>query len=108
MLNTLRLTSGFELRLFTDNTGLLLNLILPLLNKAKAQGLLEYNTQRIYPTERGLQYLNDLQTLFLDPKINKNQLLFWLEYRDYTQAKIDFHLLSIDFYQKNKIILISS
>jgi hypothetical protein len=37
---------------------------------------LEYNTQRIYPTERGLQYLNDLQTLFLDPKINKNQRLF--------------------------------
>ena len=76
MLNTLRLTSGFESRLFADNTGLSLNLILPLLNKAKAQGLLEYNTQRIYPTERGLQYLNDLQTLFLDPKINKNQRLF--------------------------------
>ena len=76
MLNTLRLTSGFESRLFADNTGLSLNLILPLLKKAKAQGLLEYNTQRIYPTERGLQYLNDLQTLFLDPKINKNQRLF--------------------------------
>jgi putative oxygen-independent coproporphyrinogen III oxidase len=76
MLNTLRLTDGFESRLFADNTGLSLNLILPLLNKAKEQGLLGYNTDRIYPTEKGLQYLNDLQSLFLNPKINKNQLLF--------------------------------
>jgi len=76
MLNTLRLTDGFESKLFADNTGLSLNLILPLLNKAKEQGLLEYNTKRIYPTAKGLQYLNNLQTLFLNPKINKNQLLF--------------------------------
>lgn len=76
MLNTLRLTDGFESKLFADNTGLPLNLILPLLNKAKEQGLLGYDTKRIYPTKKGLQYLNDLQMLFLNPKINKNQLLF--------------------------------
>lgn len=76
MLNTLRLTDGFESKLFADNTGLSLNLILPILNKAKEQGLLEYDAIRIYPTKKGLQYLNDLQSLFLNPKINKNQLLF--------------------------------
>lgn len=76
MLNTLRLTHGFETRLFADNTGLSLNLILPLLNKAKQQGLLVFDASRISPTEKGLQYLNDLQSLFLNPKINKNQLLF--------------------------------
>jgi len=76
MLNTLRLTDGFESKLFADNTGLSLNFILPIMNKAKELGLLGYNSKRIYPTKKGLQYLNNLQSLFLDPKINKNQLLF--------------------------------
>jgi putative oxygen-independent coproporphyrinogen III oxidase len=76
MLNTLRLTQGFESRLFTDNTGLSLNTILPLLNQAKKIGLLNYDAARIFPTEKGLQYLNDLQSIFLNPKINKNQPLF--------------------------------
>ena len=76
MLNTLRLTGGFESKLFADNTGLSLNLVLPLLNQAKEQGLMGYDSKHIYPTEKGLQYLNDLQALFLNPKLNKNQLLF--------------------------------
>lgn len=76
MLNTLRLTHGFETRLFADNTGLSLNLILPILNKAREQGLLSYGITNISPTEKGHQYLNDLQSLFLKPEIDKNQLLF--------------------------------
>lgn len=71
MLNALRLTGGFETRLFKCHTGLLLNEILPTLTVAEAQGLIHFSATRICPSARGLQYLNNLQAMFLDHKPRK-------------------------------------
>ena len=76
MLNALRLTDGFETSLFTRNTGLSLSEILPTLNAAQAQGLIQFDTERICPSERGLRYLNDLQGMFLDHQPLGDQTFF--------------------------------
>lgn len=65
MLNALRLTEGFESRLFMERTGLPLQLIEPGLQQAEAKGLLQADHQRIRPTELGQRFLNDLQQMFL-------------------------------------------
>lgn len=76
MLNSLRLSQGFETRLFADNTGLSLKEILPTLQQARDRGLIQYDASRICPSERGFQYLNDLQAMFLDHKSPINQAFF--------------------------------
>ncbi len=73
MLNALRLRQGFASSLFHDNTGLALNLLLPGLELAKQKGLIEYNDGRITPSERGFRFLNDLQSIFLQPIKAKNR-----------------------------------
>lgn len=65
MLNALRLTEGFEVRLFTERTGLSLNLLDATLNAAEAKGLLLRDHLRIAPTLLGQRFLNDLQQMFL-------------------------------------------
>ena len=65
MLNALRLTEGFESRLFTERTGLPQQLIEPALQRAEAKGLLQVDFRRIRPTELGKRFLNDLQQMFL-------------------------------------------
>jgi putative oxygen-independent coproporphyrinogen III oxidase len=68
MLNALRLREGFSLDLFTERTGLPLSSITQGLAKAQAQQLIVYdeqNPKHLRPTERGFDFLNDLQTLFL-------------------------------------------
>ncbi len=65
MLNALRLTEGFESRLFMERTGLPQQLIEPGLQQAEAKGLLQADHQRIRPTELGQRFLNDLQQMFL-------------------------------------------
>ncbi len=64
-LNALRLKDGFALAEFCERTGLPVTAIQPALEKAKAQGLLERDLARAWPTARGFDFLNDLQTLFL-------------------------------------------
>lgn len=76
MLNALRLTDGFKSSEFTETTGLSLSEILPVLQKAQDMGLLNLEQWRICPSERGFQYLNDLQSMFLDLEIEKNQAFF--------------------------------
>ena len=76
MLNALRLHSGFEVDLFIDTTGLSFSQVLPAIQKASQSGLISFDDGRVCPTERGLQYLNDLQSMFLDLKISKNQPFF--------------------------------
>jgi oxygen-independent coproporphyrinogen-3 oxidase len=68
MLNSLRLSKGFESQLFVENTGLSLSDILPTLQLAAKKGLIQYDALKICPTELGFRFLNDLQTLFLDHK----------------------------------------
>lgn len=65
MLNALRLTEGFEVRLFTERTSLSLNSLEQLLNAAEAKGLLQRDHHRIAPTPLGQRFLNDLQQMFL-------------------------------------------
>jgi oxygen-independent coproporphyrinogen-3 oxidase len=65
MLNSLRLKAGFELQDFSDRTGLPLSAIERGLSRAAQQGLLARAAPRVWPTERGFDFLSDLQSLFL-------------------------------------------
>jgi oxygen-independent coproporphyrinogen-3 oxidase len=65
MLNALRLVEGFEVRLFSERTGLALASVEPALREAENAGLLERDWQRIQPTERGQRFLNELLERFL-------------------------------------------
>jgi oxygen-independent coproporphyrinogen-3 oxidase len=65
MMNLLRLTGGFESRLFQERTGLPLALIRRQLDQAQAQGLLDGDGAILRPTLKGQRFLNDLLTLFL-------------------------------------------
>jgi oxygen-independent coproporphyrinogen-3 oxidase len=65
MLNALRLREGFALQDFTDRTGLPLSAIEKPLRQAQEKGLVERDLVRVKPTERGFDFLSDLQGLFL-------------------------------------------
>jgi oxygen-independent coproporphyrinogen-3 oxidase len=65
MLNALRLRDGFSLADFTERTGLAVTAIQAALAEAEAKGLVTRDFQRVVPTERGFDFLSDLQTLFL-------------------------------------------
>ena len=67
MLNTLRLSDGFDTRLFHENTGLALNDLLPGLQQAVEKDLIDFDDLKIIPTDRGFRFLNDLQAIFLQP-----------------------------------------
>jgi oxygen-independent coproporphyrinogen-3 oxidase len=65
VLNALRLREGFALQDFTERTGLPLSSIEKPLQQAQAKGLIERDLVRVRPTERGFDFLSDLQGLFL-------------------------------------------
>ena len=65
MLNALRLRDGFKLQDFPEKTGLPLTAIQQGLEEAERKGLIERDLIRVKPTERGFDFLNDLQMLFL-------------------------------------------
>jgi putative oxygen-independent coproporphyrinogen III oxidase len=65
VLNALRLREGFALQDFTARTGLPLSAIEQPLKEAQAKGLIERDFVRVKPTERGFDFLSDLQGLFL-------------------------------------------
>jgi oxygen-independent coproporphyrinogen-3 oxidase len=65
MLNALRLREGFELHRFMERTGLPISSIEPALKQALEKGLIERDAGRVRPTERGFDFLSDLQALFL-------------------------------------------
>ena len=68
MLNALRLREGFPLALFAERTGLPLSRIMPALQQAEAKGWITRDSASLRPTERGFDFLSDLQELFLpDP-----------------------------------------
>ncbi len=64
-MNALRLIEGFETRLFTERTGLPLQVIAPQLEQAQARGWLVRDHLRVRPTRQGARFLNDLLELFL-------------------------------------------
>ena len=65
MLNALRLKEGFALSDYMERTGLALTSIQLGLKQAEAQGLISRDWTRVWPTERGFDFLSDLQALFL-------------------------------------------
>ncbi len=68
MLNALRLREGFELARFGQRTGLPLSAVLPALQQAQDKGLVEIGRDdHVRPTERGFDFLSDLQAIFLPP-----------------------------------------
>ena len=67
MLNALRLRQGFALRDFSERTGLASSAIEAPLLEAERKGLLERDFAQVRPTERGFDFLSDLQALFLPP-----------------------------------------
>ena len=65
MLNGLRLIEGVSLRAFHERTGLNAAVLEPALRRAVAQGLLVQDGLQLQPSARGLDFLSDLQALFL-------------------------------------------
>ena len=65
MLNALRLRDGFLLQDFVARTGLPLTSIEAGLQQAEQKGLITRDMVRVRPTERGFDFLSDLQGLFL-------------------------------------------
>lgn len=65
ILNALRLRFGFGLRDFSERTGLPLTAIEAALQEAERKGLIERDFARVRPTQRGFDFLSDLQALFL-------------------------------------------
>ena len=66
MMNALRLRDGFELLRFAERTGLTLASIQKPLAEAEAKGLLQRDLARAWPTDKGFDFLSDLQALFLN------------------------------------------
>jgi putative oxygen-independent coproporphyrinogen III oxidase len=65
MLNALRLREGFVLSDFVDRTGLVMTSIQKGLQEAERLGLIDRDLHRVWPTDRGFDFLSDLQALFL-------------------------------------------
>ncbi len=65
MLNALRLKKGFDESLFIERSGEPINKIHDKLIHAESLGLLSRNNAHIQPTEKGFDFLNDLQEIFL-------------------------------------------
>ena len=68
MLNALRLRDGVPYALFGERTGLPASAIATGVRQAQQRGLLHDDLQRLQPTERGFDFLSDLQSLFLAHK----------------------------------------
>jgi len=65
MMNTLRLTEGFEIALFQQRTGLPLRAVEHTVQQAVTRGLLERDAEFIKPTLLGQRFLNELLEMFL-------------------------------------------
>lgn len=65
MLNALRLKDGFALQQFAERTGLPISAVASGLAEGERQGLLVREQGHVRPSERGYDFLNDLQALFL-------------------------------------------
>jgi oxygen-independent coproporphyrinogen-3 oxidase len=68
MMNALRLTEGFAVRLFEERAGVPLSAVGQALEAAERRGLIERDGARVRPTPLGRRFLNDLLQHFLDEK----------------------------------------
>ncbi len=67
MMNALRLSGGFPVRLFEERTGLPLGVALSGLDAAEARGFIVRDHERVAPTVLGRRFLNDALQVFLPP-----------------------------------------
>lgn len=65
MMNALRLSDGFSNKLFTETTSLTFSQILPQLLNAQEQGFVELTPNKIIPTTKGRDFLNNLLEQFM-------------------------------------------
>ena len=65
MMNALRLSNGFEIKLFPERTGMPLEAISMRLAESSKKGLIIQNNSFIQPTLLGQRYLNNLLEIFL-------------------------------------------
>ena len=65
MLNALRLKEGFALTDYMERTGLAMTSIQQGLAEAERLGLIARDWTRVWPTDKGFDFLSDLQALFL-------------------------------------------
>ena len=65
MMNTLRLTGGFDIGLFQQRSGRPLRDLEPALKTAQTRGLIEIEGRTVRPTLLGQRFLNELLQLFL-------------------------------------------
>ena len=65
MMNTLRLTGGFDIGLFQQRSGRPLRDLEPALKTAQTRGLIEIDGRTVRPTLLGQRFLNELLQLFL-------------------------------------------
>ena len=65
VLNALRLKEGFSLTDYMARTGLAMTSIQKGLANAEAKQLIARDLNKVWPTERGFDFLSDLQALFL-------------------------------------------
>ncbi len=65
LLNALRLKDGFALQDFCERTGQAVTSIAAGLEAAERKGLIARDMGQVRPTERGFDFLSDLQALFL-------------------------------------------
>ena len=65
MLNALRLKDGVPLNAFSERTGMPLSAIEKSMEAARDKGLLADGMSHIRPTDKGFDFLSDLQSLFL-------------------------------------------
>jgi putative oxygen-independent coproporphyrinogen III oxidase len=73
MLNALRLREGVPRAMFSERTGMPASAIDAAVEQAVQQGLLRAGLQRLQPTERGFDFLSDLQALFLPRQARAKQ-----------------------------------
>ena len=68
MMNALRLTGGVALTLFSERTGLPINVVAKTLAQAETKQLIARDHRHLAPTQQGQRFLNDLLEMFLpDP-----------------------------------------
>lgn len=68
MMNALRLTAGFDPKLFTERTNINIANIQDQLKQAETKKLITWSSEIIMPTELGRKFLNDLMLIFLNEK----------------------------------------
>ncbi|NNE38394.1 MAG: hypothetical protein HKN08_08825, partial [Gammaproteobacteria bacterium] len=73
MMNALRLTDGIDIKTFEGRTGLSFTNLSEHLEPAREQSLIEIKDNKIIPTQKGHNYLNDLLHCFM-PKASQSRL----------------------------------